>query len=409
MKVLFLAPYIYEKSLPQFCKNKTGFGMMVNDIIKYVSEKNDVYLLTHTITKREKCNNITIVKHLWCDVLGSVSYKYLFRGLKYSLKFKQNLNGRLRYIFYYMDAGYVKNIIKEVNPDIVHIHSIGYSTKAYMDICEELKIPFIVTLHGLIGLGENILCTQQDKKFEKIFLQKSEKENLPVTVISRGIKKRILCNYGLGNGKNIRIITNGTNTEINDSIKIDIRTKYKIPRNNNIILCIGNISENKNQVQVIKAFSKITKKIQENTNILFLGNDMLNDGFQDIICELGYKKNLIHCGFVDRINVSSYLTQATLNVVASLDEGFGLSIVEGFTYGVPTVTFSDLDAVEDLFDANAMMLVNERSDEALAEGIEKALEFDWDREWIRNYGKQFSLERMAEEYHKLYLEVRKKR
>lgn len=409
MKILFLASSIYEKSLKQFCKNKTGFGIMVNDIIRNVSSFDETYLLTHVITNSEICNGTKIIKHTWKDIFYSISPSYLIRGIKYGIKFRQNVVNRFKYVFYYMDAGFVKKTIMSIKPDVVHIHGIGYATKVYIDVCKELNIPYIVTLHGLIGLGESTLATKQDKELEKKFLQSSEIDNVKITVISSGIKKRIMNNYGLIKGDNISVITNGTNTEIINSKRINIRDKYNIPYDNKIIVCIGNICERKNQVQIVEAIIKIKKDILEKTKVLFLGNDSTNGKFKQYINKSGYEKNFIQCGFIEKKDIASYWEQANVNIVASLDEGFGLSIIEGFVYGVPTVTFSDLDAVEDLYNENVMLLVKERKSQALTREIEKALQITWNKNFIKQYSKQFSLKSMAEEYHKIYLEVVRRR
>lgn len=410
MKVLFLAPYIYEDSIAQFQRNKTGFGMMVNDIIKSVSKKSDVYLLTHIITEEKVFKDATILKHSWKDIFLSMSFKYLLRGIKCAAISRQKIKGKLRYIFYYVDSGYLKKIINEINPEIIHIHGIGYSTKPYIDICEELGIPYVVTLHGLIGFGNGILATKQDKELEREFLLRSEINNIPVTLISRGMKKRVLDNYNLKNGENIKVITNGTNVEIlNCDFKtVDIRLRYNIPKNNKIILCVGNLCQRKNQIQLVRSFYKINDELRKKITIMFLGVDKLNGAVQRLISESGSTENIICCGFVDKQEIPSFFAEATLNVVASLDEGFGLSVIEGFVYGVPTVTFFDLDAVEDLYDDRVMLLVNERSDEALAKGIERALMLDWDKSWIMEYSRNFSLEKMGDEYNKFYCEVIKK-
>ena len=63
-----------------------------------------------------------------------------------------------------------------------------------------------------------------------------------------------------------------------------------------------------------------------------------------------------------------------------------------------TVIFSDLDAVTDLYSANAMVLVENRTVEDLAEGITLALEKKWNKEEIKNYAKKFSIENMAALY-----------
>ena len=43
MKVLITTPYIYKQDLPEFTRNKTGFGIMVNEIFESVSDEVNVY------------------------------------------------------------------------------------------------------------------------------------------------------------------------------------------------------------------------------------------------------------------------------------------------------------------------------------------------------------------------------
>jgi glycosyltransferase involved in cell wall biosynthesis len=408
MKVLFLAPYIYSETLSQFRKNQTGFGLMLNAIIKHVSKIDETYLLTHVITKVEKFNSTTILNHTWKDIVFSLDVKYLFRGVKDVFRFKQKIRNRLLYFFYNLDAGYTKKVIKTIQPDVVHIHGIGYSTKPYIDICKELGIPFVVTLHGLIGLNDRILVAKHEKELEKEFLRKSEVENTSVTVISSGIKNRILSNYDLLGGNNIKVVPNGTTVKTEGFNGINIREKYKIPKGKRIAVCIGNICERKNQVEIINAFHAMKEEERINTIIFFIGNDTLNGTLQKKIDDLGYTNHLICCGFIEKKELPFYLKQADLNIVASVDEGFGLSIIEGFVYGVPTVTFSDLDAIEDLYNENAMLLVHDRSAKELAQGISMAFYKKWDKKWIKQYSRNFSLEKMAKQYHICYLETTSK-
>ena len=83
-----------------------------------------------------------------------------------------------------------------------------------------------------------------------------------------------------------------------------------------------------------------------------MGNDRLNGRLQKRVKELSLDNNIVFCGFIDKENIPSYINQSDINVVASLDEGFGLSMIECFVHGVPTVTFSDLDAIEDIYNEN---------------------------------------------------------
>jgi glycosyltransferase involved in cell wall biosynthesis len=405
VKVLFLSKYIYEETKPEFTINRTGFGLMVKDIAEGVSKQNYVGLLTRVITGGYESNNYIVFKHTWKDVFKSFTFKFLIRGIIEAVTSRVNFRSRLKIIYFNLDNGYTKKIVKEFKPDIIHIHGIGESSKSYINLCNDLNIPYVVTLHGLIGLDDSVLASKLSKELEKRFLQESEEKNIPVTVISSGIKKRIIKSYGLKSGENINVIANGTRTNYESAININIREKHNISSNNYIITCLGNISERKNQIQIVDAINSLPKEISRSITVLFLGNDGLNGMLQKRVRELELEKNFVSCGFVDKQEIPSYFKEGDLNVVASLDEGFGLSMIEGFVYGVPTVTFSDLDAIEDIYNDKAMMLVHERNQEALAESMLKALKKDWDKKWIKDYSKQFSLDKMAQNYHKLYIGI----
>lgn len=407
MKILILSRYIYDKSIPEFTINKTGFGLMVKDIAESISKLNNVGLLTRVITNGYESNKYIVLKHTWKDVFKSFSFRILFRGIIEAVTSGESFRNKLKIIYFNLDSGYTKKIIKAFKPDIIHIHGIGESAKLYIDVCDELNIPYIVTLHGLIGLDDSVLASKFNKELEKRFLQVSEEKNIPVTVISSGIKKRIIKNYGLKSGENIKVITNGTNVNLESQTSIQVREVYNISSNNNIITCLGNISERKNQIQIVEAINSLPKEVSRSITVLFLGNDGLNGMLQKRVRELKLEKNFVSCGFVDKQEIPSYFKEADLNVIASLDEGFGLSMIEGFVYGVPTVTFSDLDAIEDIYNENVMLLVRERSNEALAKGLEMALQMEWDKEWIKEYSNQFSLEKMADKYQEVYNEILK--
>jgi glycosyltransferase involved in cell wall biosynthesis len=137
-------------------------------------------------------------------------------------------------------------------------------------------------------------------------------------------------------------------------------------------------------------------------NLFFLGVDRLDNKLGLMVEELGLSKHVIFCGLVEEDILHAYLEQATINVVASLDEGFGLSIIEGFVHGLPTVMFSDLDAVKDLYDEKVICLVQDRTDEALLTAINNALQTNWDNEYIKKYSERFSLDIMANRYQDLY-------
>lgn len=408
MKIMILAPYIYDKDMPEFSINKTGFGIMVNDIVKSIAEIEEVELVTRVITdaRRKHDGKYKLISHTWKQVIMSANIGDWAMSIKVFFATKGTLKDKLRKMFYCLDRGYVRKCIMTSNPDVVHIHGIGSITKSYIEICEELQQKYMVTLHGLIGLNESVKVSEDERNIEKNFLRYADEKNIPVSVISSGMKNRIEKNYLMHTADNITVITNGTHIpdihKIDD--KDDIRRKYNLSDTCKICVVIGSIMERKNQIQIVEAFAQLDEDIRENCAVFMCGRDMLEGAVEKRISELGCEKRIFTLGFVSHKEIEKILQVADLNIVASLDEGFGLSIIEAYAYGVPTVTFSDLDAITDLYEANAMILVEKRNTESLAEGMKTALGKKWNKEEIRNYSRNFSIENMAALYLESYKE-----
>ena len=117
---------------------------------------------------------------------------------------------------------------------------------------------------------------------------------------------------------------------------------------------------------------------------------------------LNLKDKVICTGFVPREELNNYYSAAHNTVCASIVEGFGLSMIEGFVYGAPCVAFSDIQAISDIYDEDAMLLCHERSDTAFASALEKALMMEWNKTKIQEHSRKFSLETMAQKYVSVY-------
>jgi len=403
LKVLVATSYIYNKDWPEFTKNRTGFGMMVNDIFECISQKVEAYLLTQVITN----GHGNILKHSWMDILKNAKLKDWIRGLKFFWGYKQSFFNRIKYFYYALNAGTIRRAIVAIKPDIVHIHGIGLQIKPFIDVCEEEKIPYIVTLHGLIGLDESIHCALWNKDYERNFLIDAEKRSIPVTVISTGMKHRIEKSYILHESTNISVICNGTKLFYDEKLavsdKLDLKKEYGLS-NEKIAVVIGSICERKNQIQIVRAFA--TGLITMPCHVFLCGKDCTNGVVQRVINNSGLSNRIHILGFLPKEKVNQVLDQADLNIVASKDEGFGLSIIEAYVHGVPTVTFSDLDAVPDLFDEECMICVDSRDDYSLAQGIGKGLARKWNKIRIKEKANIYSIEKMAEKYNELFFCVR---
>lgn len=406
MKVLIVAPYIYKKGWKEFTVNPTGFGMMVLKIYEALEKKEkDAFLLTQVITK----GHGKVIKHTWADVFSNSRPGDWKRGVEYFFKYKQDFKNRCKYFYYGLNAGTLRSAIKKHHPDVVHIHGLAIQEKPYIDICSKMKVPYVITLHGLIGLDETIEASEWDKSYERCFLIEAEEKKVPITVISSGMKKRIEDSYLHHKASNITVVYNGIQIDSSASLsdesdkKTDLRKQYEMSDDCKIVVAVGSLCERKNQKQIVNAIAAGVVKTP--CQVFLCGRDCTDGEIQRLISEKALEDRIHIVGLMPHEKIADILEQADLNVVASVSEGFGLSIIEAYSHGVPTVAFADLDAIEDLFDENAMIKVMERNDNDLGEAIERALSKSWDKKKIKEISNRFSIEKMVSEYETEYRKV----
>lgn len=433
MKVMIIAPYIYDDNIIEFTKNKTGFGIMVQNIVSSVAELENVVLLTRVITKGKNEKNFKILSHTWGQFFSNAKLKDWLIGIKAFFANGVTVKDKARHVFYEVDGGYVRKQIQKEKPDIVHIHGIGTITESYIRICEEMKVRYTVTLHGLIGLNDSVSAPAYEKQIERDFLIKAEKNNIPISVISSGMKARIEEKYLGKKANNITVITNGTKKSDENDTKFireegtltqekfqkyysdclkqnDLYPKlsdtyaylqYSKKNGKKILFFVGNITKNKNQMQAVEILKNT--KVFENILLVLWGREVDNGEVRKKIAEYQLHKNVILGGFNDRMDI--FWKFCDVNLFLSLNDGFGLPIVEGYMHGVPCVTFEDLDATQDLYYPEAMLKVKDRSNESVTDTLKIALDKNWKYEEIIEIGNMFSIDIMSEKYVNWYKEV----
>ena len=81
MKVLIITPYLYYNNKKQFAVNSTGFGFLLKEIASYLSDIDEVYVLSSVITEECGIDGFTMVSHNWTDVLKNLTIRNLLIGL----------------------------------------------------------------------------------------------------------------------------------------------------------------------------------------------------------------------------------------------------------------------------------------------------------------------------------------
>lgn len=402
MKVLMLTPYVTINDRSEFSKNKTGFGYMVYDIARAVAQTEQVEVLASDCLGKEfEREGVRFLKRSIGRFL-----LHFFRCLSPLVvwrlwrKYRMSTGSLMRVVYCWFISGYYHSVIAKGDYDIVHIHGCGFATEFWMRVCKKCNQKFIVTLHGLNSFSDTVRLEVAGKLYERDFLKRVVEGEFPITVISTGIKRIIEKNYGEADCNNISVVCNSFNFLSNISITLSIREKYNIPTEARLMLYVGNISENKNQLQMVEVFNLLPDHLQHQTWVLFCGENHMGDdsSFEYAVKNSPSATHLIVCGGIKKELMPDYYRAADAVVLLSKTEGFGLSLIEGMHFGLPGLMFTDMDAYEDIYDESAVIGIPDRNNQSVAEGIEKLLTNNWDKETIKKYSKKFESKAMAHNY-----------
>ena len=398
-----------NNAVPLLSQCMAGFGYMVYDIAASIAKRQTIEALLYNYRYDGfRSDRIEFVGSSWRLFLKNVTKCCSpLLPLKLYGKYRMMLRSFIRICYGWLISGYYREVIEKGNYEVVHIHGCGLMNEYFIDICKKLNVPFIVTLHGLNSFSDSVKLEPAGKKYEKDFLRESLEKKYNITVIASGIKKTILDYYNIKEATNIRVINNSFKFGRNEQ-GIDIRDKYSIPTNGKILLYVGNISTNKNQEQMVRAYNLLPQEVKRLTYVLFLGrNNESSYSLESIINKSRNNKHLVLCGNIDKNEIASYYEQADGVALLSITEGFGLSLIEGMHFGVPCMTFKDLDAFNDIYSETSVIAIPDRNDQTVADKIQQLIFGNWDKNAIREYSKRFEATAMADNYINVYKAITK--
>lgn len=368
---------IYDDKLKEFCTNCTGGGLVIKNLCEYIGKREESFLfIGKYILPEMMLGNIHIVandmdKEEYCDLDQKKAHL-------------ERITNAFKYI------------MQEMKPDVVNMHGIGEFAIRCIHICHENNIPCAFVEHLYIGLNKTFKKYDRDIIWEKELYNIS---NLEIVAVSTGMKNKILRDYPFIEQSNIHVIKNGTDF-CSQIVQSSLRKKYNL-EGKKVLLCVGTITERKNQLQIISTFQLLPQEKKDNIAVIFCGVDRMEGKFQDEIISAGLEHQLIYVGAVSSNEMKEYYSIANGLVMPSYAEGLSIAALEAISYGLPLIMFSDSECAEDLNDYKVSILVETRNDQELANAIINWYENDWNQEYIKSYSKKFTMERMADEYIKL--------
>lgn len=288
---------------------------------------------------------------------------------------------------------------------VFHFHNgpgIGFAF--WPSFCSRPRFNYssIITFHGappedIVGiLGDKY--SRIRKIVNRILVRKLAKYKIRLITLGEVSRREISAIYGISESS-IRIVPNGVSKNIN--VKIDYKdSKYFT------VGFIGSIIRNKRWDLVVDAVVKVHHE-RENIRLIIVGDGPEANYLKKYIA--AYKKFIFYLGYVENA-MESIMPYINLLVLPSLHEGQPMVILEAMAHGIPVIATS-VGSIPDciVHGKNGFLVKGDSSDE-IAHYIKLIIDNNDLYNDLKQYSKKlweerFSVERMALNYYKEYIEA----
>lgn len=255
------------------------------------------------------------------------------------------LPGKTGYHFVFPVEDRVKKIAKTM--DLIHVQHPFIMGDRAIHVVKEFNLPLVFTNHTqyeqyahYIPISKEIV-TRSIEWYIKHFTKKVDLIVAPAKGIVRTLKE-----YAVKTP--IEIVPNGIDVKRFEKkvSELDIkklREKYKINKNDKVLIFTGRIAEEKNLTFLLRAFAKLTNvhlrggHVHGELKLLLVGGGPQMQDFLELINKLKLKDQAIITDYVLYTEIQNYLSLADIYVTASKSEVHPLTILEGLAAGLPMV------------------------------------------------------------------------
>ena len=287
----------------------------------------------------------------------------------------------------------VKRLHRENKFDVVNTQWLYPDGVAAALATRLLGLPHVVTA---LGCDANLFLKQRHKRLQ---ISWALRQAQGITVVSDALRK-VLIDKDFRKER-IDVIPNGVDPGLFfPRSKADCREKLQIAEAGKLILFVGQLLEVKGVIYLIEAVNRMLAA-RNDFSVYCIGE---GGGRQDYEAEIvrRYLEDRIHLvGNRPHSEVAIWMGAADVFCLPSIREGFPNVVLEALFSGRPVVASKVCGVPEMVNDRNGIMVLPEDST-ALAEGLDEALNKEWDEKDISDSVAKLSWSYAADSYWKTY-------
>ena len=220
------------------------------------------------------------------------------------------------------------------------------SNSADILICPDYVAPIFSTTRKIVVIHDNLFWKYPFyypvlwRNYFVILIKLGVSKNCEIVTTSKYSKKKLINIFP--NSKNINFIYQSFNFHKTTSYN------YKTPEN--YLLHIGSFEKRKDLITLVKAFKLVD---DPNLKLVLAGAQIIN-GNSQVLVEIKtfidqnkLENKVILTGFVSKEEVAVLYKNASIYVFPSLDEGFGIPVLEALSFSIPVIC-SDIDVFREI-------------------------------------------------------------
>ena len=296
-------------------------------------------------------------------------------------------------------------VLKEIDPDIIHIHGITLMALKGLIAAHHLKIPVVVTFHTMVG--------DTMKYYSPVKIPQETAEKLVwkyIGYFTRWVDAIVAPSQSVAdelkaNGikvKDIRVIPTPIDTSrfSPGEGREEIRERYGL-QNKRVIACVGRVSFEKEIDTLIRAVSQMDGDV-----VLFIvGKGPATDSLKELTEELGIQDRVVFAGYQSGEDLVKCYRAADIAATASRFETQCFVALEAMACGLP-VACARARALADYVKDGKNGFLFDNSVEDCIKALNRALDAGDDvRQNAITTAKEFSVETFTKRMSSLYNDV----
>ncbi|MCK9470550.1 MAG: glycosyltransferase [Bacilli bacterium] len=296
------------------------------------------------------------------------------------------LNHRIK-IFSLTVAIKLKKELDKYKPDIIHSH-LKASTYIYFYNLFNKNFKWIHTIHTIAKVDTKIIRRM-------FFRNLYNKKRINLIAVSKNVEHSAKVFY---KNADIRVINNGINLN-----KFKKRSaNYSINNYGINIINVGRLEVVKNHDYLLIEISKLHKELRIN-KLYLIGDGKRKDHINELIKKIEMQDVIEIITYTSRVN--EYLNMADIFVLSSIYEGMPLAVIEAMASGLIIIaTSAAKDVIIDNYNGFIIDLKKDSLYIKLKQILEDISKYEYIRENALLTAKDYSINKMANEYLGVYLE-----